>query len=502
LTSTYYDAVVMGMELGPLTAGALLARRGFRVLVVGQGGACERYPCFGYTFTRRPFLITAPASPAIRRVLDELSIGQLFQKISSVPAPCYQVVTPEARVDVYAEHARTAAEIARELRTNDADIREALQGLGRMSVEIDRLISSDLVIPPESFFERREFARAQVQNPFFGERVAAPFVEPDSDLGRLLEIPVRLETAGARRLTPLVRARLAGAWLLGCQALEGGRDSLRRLLSERVVGQGGDVQPGRSVREIVISRGKVTGVRLSGKEEPTSCQMVLTDLSPGALAPSVAPTAWTKRFRCLVEEAKAPLLGYCLNLGVDPGVVPAAMADTVLVSSGPGLGEQLLRVERVPQGSESVAALNVSCVVPPGEERSIGSGVLRDAILDRMRWLIPFLDNHLHVIHSPYDGFGPQNLTGEAAGEAPPVPHPEEVPLWLMRRPDDSGPLGFEALSHRTGIKGLFLSGNQVVNGLGTEGEFIAAWGAARICAGMDPTKRRLVMSMRSKVEI
>ena len=44
--------------------------------------------------------------------------------------------------------------------------------------------------------------------------------------------------------------------------------------------------------------------------------------------------------------------------------------------------------------------------------------------------------------------------------------------------------------------------GSQVISGLGTEGELLAALGAARIAGKMDPTKRRLVMSMRSKVEL
>jgi hypothetical protein len=46
------------------------------------------------------------------------------------------------------------------------------------------------------------------------------------------------------------------------------------------------------------------------------------------------------------------------------------------------------------------------------------------------------------------------------------------------------------------------MAGNQVVSGLGAEGEFIAAWGAARIAGRTDPRRERLVRSMRSKVEM
>jgi hypothetical protein len=141
-------------------------------------------------------------------------------------------------------------------------------------------------------------------------------------------------------------------------------------------------------------------------------------------------------------------------------------------------------------------------MVPREKAGAIDSGALRDTVLDTMRVLIPFLDNHLRVIHSPFDGFGPVDLTKAAKGSGPPVPHPEEVPRWRLVPPPRGGVLGVGNLPHRSGIKGLLLSGDQVVSGLGIEGELLAAWGAARIAGKMDPRRERLVRSLRSKVEM
>jgi hypothetical protein len=196
------------------------------------------------------------------------------------------------------------------------------------------------------------------------------------------------------------------------------------------------------------------------------------------------------------------VLGYAVNLGIDPRAVPAGLAGCALLDLGPGLGADLLRVERIPQAGPDRAALNVSCVVEPGREADILSGALRDAILDRMRWLVPFLDSHLRVLHSPWDGFGPLDLTGQAAGEAPAVPRSEEIPAWRLWRPTAGGAFGVGIMPHRTGIRGLLLSGGQVVSGLAAEGELLAAWGAARIAGRIDPGRERLVRSMRSKVEL
>ena len=63
----FYDAVLVGLDLTTLVAGALLAKRGFRVLVVGQGRPWPSYELSGLTLPRGPFSLEAPASPVIAR---------------------------------------------------------------------------------------------------------------------------------------------------------------------------------------------------------------------------------------------------------------------------------------------------------------------------------------------------------------------------------------------------------------------------------------------------
>jgi phytoene dehydrogenase-like protein len=301
---------------------------------------------------------------------------------------------------------------------------------------------------------------------------------------------------------PLVRYRQLGNWLFDCASFVEGRDGLRRLLLEQVVGQGGDAHPGQQITEIIVKKGRLSGVSLAGKNESVGCQVILTSLTPSEISSYIQPASWTRRFQDAVADCPPPMRGYALNLGVEKEVVPEGLADTAFLTNGPGLGEQLLRIEKIPQKDETRAALHVACIVPRGDEPAIETGALRDALLDRIRALVPFLDNALEVIHSPFDGFGPIDLKGGAKGPAPPVPHKEEVTKWLLRPPPQAGPLGVGNLPHRTGIKGLLLAGDQVVSGLGLEGELLAAWGAARIAGKMDPRRERLLRSMRSKVEM
>jgi phytoene dehydrogenase-like protein len=502
VTGSYYDVVVMGMEIGPLAAGALLARRGFRVLVVGGGAPFERYSCYGYRFSRRPFLLTAAHSPAVRRVFEELGLVQMLQQAARQPSPSYQIVTPSARVDVSPELHETVDELRRELGIPADEIERVLRGLGRLMGELDKLLGGDLVLPAESFFERRELSRADVQNPFRANATADVFgaLGADLALAEILAVPALFESAG-RPASAFQTARQTGGWLFGAMAIDDGRDGVRRLLADRIIAQGGDVHTGLRASQIVVSRGRVKAVRIAGREEPYPCQAVLTDLAPRELAPMISPGEWPKRFRVLAEEAHEPALGYAVNLGLDAEAVPTGLAQTAFVATGRGTGDALLRLEVIPQDDPSRAAIHAACVVPPGGEESIRSGALRDAILDRLRWLVPFLDNHLRAVHSPFDGFGPMDLTRSSTLPAPPVPRSEEVPRWLLHPPPPDGDLGVEGLPHRTGIKGLVLAGAQVVCGLGAEGELIAAWGAARLAGKVDPRRERLVRAMLTKVE-
>ena len=51
--SSHYSIAVIGMDLAGLAYGAMCAKRGYRVLVVGQGPSGSLYEHGGYTLCRR-----------------------------------------------------------------------------------------------------------------------------------------------------------------------------------------------------------------------------------------------------------------------------------------------------------------------------------------------------------------------------------------------------------------------------------------------------------------
>jgi hypothetical protein len=105
----------------------------------------------------------------------------------------------------------------------------------------------------------------------------------------------------------------------------------------------------------------------------------------------------------------------------------------------------------------------------------VGLQRLRRAVRSHLDRLLPFVERHLLLVHSPHDGVAPEGVDGEHGNG--PAPLPME-PMWKM--PADR-PLGFCGLPHATGVKHLLLASRQVLPGLGVEGELAAGWAAARL---------------------
>src|SRR5689334_4854574 len=99
MTVSFYDVVVLGSDLGATVAGAVLAHRGFRVLVAGVPVE-ERYAIGPYTLPRAPLAVTGIESPTLKRVIGELNLVQLFRRRLEPNRPAFQLLLPDHRLDV------------------------------------------------------------------------------------------------------------------------------------------------------------------------------------------------------------------------------------------------------------------------------------------------------------------------------------------------------------------------------------------------------------------
>jgi phytoene dehydrogenase-like protein len=499
VAKNFYDVIVIGTQLGPLLSAALLARRGFRVLLLGHDDLLPTYHWNRHHLNQEPFLLAGAETPAVRRILSELSLTQIFRQRSFRPDPAFQVVLPDHRLDFTSDGELFSREIEREFPEAQRAISAFYSAMDRCNVELDKMLGADLVLPPETFFERRDVTRAAMHNPFSRTRGPVPLF---GDLPR--HHPFRLAVEAQVRWSthldlpdeaPLALVRLHASWFRTSKAFDGGLAGFKALLRDRISTHSGDVRPDLRADRVAVRRGRVAGVRMAGQDEVTGCNFVIVGAESGELPRLVDVEQLGRKFNLSRAQVRPAWYRYTLNLVVEADVIPEGMASHVLFVSDtdqPLSEENCLHLEVTGASNDATRTLCVGALLPAADcrdEAYVAS--LRERIMERMRWLVPFLDRHLLAIDSPHDGRPLQDLVNdkEVTLGNPWQRHPRHMAeVCLMDQP---GPLGVTGLPHRTGLKNLLLASRHVAPGLGLEGEFLTAWGAADIVTRSDRRKKK-----------
>src|SRR6185312_2156438 len=287
VTTKHYDVIVLGRSIGALTAAALLARRDFTVLVLGQGERASTYRLDQRTLLRRSFSLLATTAPTWRKVIVELAQSQTWKRRVEPASPMMQVLAPRRRIDVPPDMALLGREIDREYPELRRLVDELYGELARVNGAADEAFEHDAVWPPGTFWERRETNRYAALLP----HVRA---EPDADL--LSEFPRghpfrQIVTASVLFATdlsalppPFAVARLHGAWTRGVYTLPRGEEELEEFLVERITAHGGRCLFDDRAASLHLRRGVSAGVLVDGDVVPTGASFVIGDGDGEAVA--------------------------------------------------------------------------------------------------------------------------------------------------------------------------------------------------------------------------
>jgi phytoene dehydrogenase-like protein len=493
MDTNFYDVIVCGAELSGLVAAALLARRGLRVLLLAQENDRPGFEAGAVTLSRAPALLPALDAQPIARVLTELNCVQVVRRRAPMLSPGFQVALPRRRFDVLAEREPARRELAREFPADVALIEAAMDRLGATSGLLDPPLASELTLPPDGFWERREVARIESLLPPPGTDLLAP-LPPGHPARAALQIPGALGTAFAPADAGTVaEARAFEQSRRGLHRLEGGFAGLHALLLERLATFSGERRDKVVPVEIVVKRGRAAGIRVRPRDETIGCQHLVWAGSAAAMYGLLAEKPHRKG-RDPAASLRVTGHRYGLSLLVTPDAIPEGMANRLFLIADPQrplMEDNAIAVtvgQPAPRDPDRVPVW-AECVLPaPAVET--GPGYLR-AIRGRVRKqlsrLFPFLPQHLLALGSPFDGLPP-----EVPGAGKPLPAVAPIAMPAVYAAERPRALDLGALPHATGVKNLWLAGRENLPGLGLEGELVSAWSVARLVIGGTQPKRDL----------
>ncbi len=490
-TQRVYDVCVVGSQLGGVVAGALLARRGYRVLHVDHDGVGASYEDGGYLLPYAPAVIPSPrAFPAAEAALAELGLTTDLGRALEPCDPDLQILLPRHRVDLPRDPAARAAELRREW-PEDADrLEAAFARLQKLFDAATPFLKAMPPLPPAGFLEKRKiqkavrFAASVPGNSGQGVSEAVPFQG-------LEEHPLVRALAAAGRFlgylegapSPLGLTRLLGSILRGAYRLPGGLEGLREIVRRKIAEARGDLLGGEDGPAIAagldIAGSRVAALRLVG--DPNS--YVARAFIAATDAPAVRrllPGSGGAKLTALLEKVRPSRQLLAVNLVVRTAALPPALGESSIAVRDPSgaAPEDAVLIQVLPArrggkkgGAEVVPDERVvsAGAFVPADVREGGApriaelaGRIRAAVAEA----IPFFDQHLvkesvPALAVPTEGRGSRLL-----------PHP----LYEVRLPQTMGVTG---LPYRAAFKNLVFAGREVVPGLGLEGEFHAGVQAA-----------------------
>jgi phytoene dehydrogenase-like protein len=513
--SKHYDVAVLGAGIGALTTAALLARRSWRVVVLGQGWRAPTYAYDGVTLARRPFTFLAGSSPAWGRVLVELAQSQTFRRRTLPLDPMFQVLAPRLRLEVPPDVQIFAREIDRAYPEVRRVVDDLYAELARTNAAADSAFEKDLVWPPGRFWERRETERVAAALPHFeGTRSAALLAEfpRDHEYRAIVDVPVRFASHSVA-LPELAVARLHGAWTRGVLALAGGEGELIEFLLDRVRTYGGEARLEDRAARLVHRRGSVAGIVVEGDDDVTGVDFVVTDHTTRGLLDLTSDYDPPRRAMNELPHLLPAERRFVVSIVVRDEGLPAPLAqEAFLMPHGPrgrsDVAAPVVHLQRwpSPSGAPGATLLVAEALFPEGMALPLSRA--REAVVASIEALLPFVDRHYLVVDSPHDGrplwdFRGGSLrevdratlrAGGGALDAEPM-----AARWQVDPPTFHG-LAAEPL--RAPLGGAFGVGPSALPALGQEGELLAAWGAARLITRTDRRKERMRRDMWSKIEL
>lgn len=485
-----YDAVVLGGQLGGALCAALLARRGYSVLLVEHDGMGPGYEHGGFLLPYAPFICPPlKALPILEEALNELGLTDSLKRNLRPHTPELQLALPRHRVDLHANPDRRLAELTREFEDDGARLHAALQTTATQHEASDPFFRLSPPLPPGGFLESWRLKRLARQHPGLehGPKIAASHTAPAHLLQGLLPFLSYLDQPSS----PLATTRPLSQVLQSPSYYPGGREGLRSLLEQRLLELGGDVlNRERSdtyvVEELSFEGSRVSGLKLVRAEPLYRAPVFIASTDAAELRRLIQARRRQRRLADALDDSSVKSVLFSVNLVLPERALPRGLGELLLLDTeDKELGPLLLQVlpARRAAGQAADPALRVVCatavlstsILELGEQHLQALAERMEAQLDA---LMPFTRPHRVLRSVAY-------LDARALRGGRLLPHP----LYAF---ESSPALGVGGLPQRTPASNLLLANREVLPGLGLEGELLAGLRAARLAQEQLPKKAAL----------
>ena len=491
-----FDVLVLGSQIAGAVAGALLARRGYRVLSIEHTPLASDYLEDDFRLPFGPTVLPQLRHlPSAQAIFEELGVGPEVARASR-PLGGLQILSERARLDLFPDEARRRVEMRRELGPDPGDIPKAIDALIVREEQNAPYFAGQMGMPAEGILDRLRLRRAAR-----GLRIgdATELVNPpDHPLARGLKELWRLSNNLVEQESlpePNVVDQPARAamrplaqWLRGLSRFSGGEAGLAALLQKRIETSGGTVLRGDGavVEELLVERGRIAAVKLLDSQNHYRAHMVVAALDGLALRELLPVTLRQRQLQALdAVRIRSQLV--TLNLVVRAAGLPPGLAEVAVGVPGGRTRSFLLQVspaERIRGVTDPPEKLiTLAMQVTPQSLAAGAEGVRK--LLHELRAgaeaFLPFLSRHVVLESSP-----------QLSARSPAASQRRLHPRLEIARPRQ---LGVTGLGPRSVLKNVVLANQEVLPGLGLEGQFLAGLSAAgciqKLMRKADPLARR-----------
>ncbi len=508
MSSSYYDVVILGTHIGPLTAAALLAKRGFRVLVLSQDTPAPTYFIADHELPREPLNFQYVLTPIAQTILGELGLRQEVRQRLEIHSTGVQLCLPNHRFNLSTDPERFAKEISREFPKIQTPILDFARRTHLLCQHIEAQLQHGFPWPPHDV--KQWFA-------FLYQTHKVNRLQSEAAFDLLADFPanhtfVSAIHALANQWVPsgdLSNLQIARVFELNQNTitLRGGFKALQQILLAKINAHGGEVWNSERAASVILERNTATGIRLHNSGQTIAAGRVIAGSSLTAVMQMVEDRRPFEKLLEKVGEPRVRCARYTLNLVLPRQSLPEAMSFNTLVLNQPSqplFDGNLLHIQRLspvlftsyeqsnyhnPSAADSTKepstpSEEVLCIQALLSQKTLNEvkstvRTLRQTIIQSVERFLPFISRSIVFADSPHDGLDADDHASgtHITSKEPWSRGPRTMPLdWdFPVRPT----LGLGAIPLRTPVRNLLLCNSQNIPGLGDEGSLMAAWACA-----------------------